>query len=111
MLGTDVLKILEEALPARFGGNPTDYQLLEREGNSQTQMELRVSPRLGVSSPDDVKDHFMKEIRRIYGGSLTARDWRNTGAVEVILAEPLVTNSGKVLPLHLLGTREIRYRS
>jgi hypothetical protein len=31
-LDTDVIRVLEEVLPARFGGAPTDYQLVEDEG-------------------------------------------------------------------------------
>ena len=30
-LDTDVIRILEADLPARFGGGPTDYQLVEEE--------------------------------------------------------------------------------
>jgi len=32
-LDTDVIRVLEEVLPARFGGAPTDYQLLEDEAD------------------------------------------------------------------------------
>ena len=38
-------------MPARLGGGPGDYQLVEREGAAQTQLTLRVSPRVGVSFP------------------------------------------------------------
>src|SRR5262249_44513834 len=31
-LDTDVIRVLEEVLPARFGGGPTDYQLVEEDG-------------------------------------------------------------------------------
>jgi hypothetical protein len=31
-LDTNVIRVLEEVLPARFGGAPTDYQLVEDEG-------------------------------------------------------------------------------
>jgi hypothetical protein len=30
-LGTDLLRLIDEVLPARFGGAPTDYQFVERE--------------------------------------------------------------------------------
>src|SRR3990172_8887397 len=32
-LDTDVIRVIEEVLPARFGGAPTDYQLLEDEAD------------------------------------------------------------------------------
>ena len=30
-LDSDVIRVLEEVLPARFGGGPTDFQLVEQE--------------------------------------------------------------------------------
>ncbi|HSW49456.1 MAG TPA: hypothetical protein VLH09_04740, partial [Bryobacteraceae bacterium] len=54
LLGGDVLNVLEKSLPARFGGAPTDYQLVEREGEAQTVTELRVSPRAGQNSAEEV---------------------------------------------------------
>jgi hypothetical protein len=103
LVGTDLVRILEETLPARFGGHPGDYQLVEQEGPAQTQLRLHVSPRVLRSSPQAVRDCFLQEIRRFHGGALAARVWRHTEALEVVQAEPLTTSTGKVLPLHLLG--------
>ena len=51
LMGTDLLRLLEHVLPARLGGRPGDFQLLEHDGASQTTLELRVSPRVRGSSP------------------------------------------------------------
>jgi hypothetical protein len=104
LVGTDLVKILEEVLPSRLGGSPGDYQLVEREGSSQTELTLRVSPRAGVSSPEKARECFLTEIRSYHGGALAARTWQHAEAVEVLLAEPLATMTGKVHPLHLLGS-------
>jgi hypothetical protein len=103
LVGTDVVRILEEVLPARFGGGPGDYQLVEREGEAQTQVTLRVSPRTGVSSPAQIKACFLEEVRRFYGGTLAARTWSHAEGIDVAIAEPLTTTTGKSLSLHLLG--------
>jgi hypothetical protein len=103
LVGTDVVRILEEVLPARLGGGPGDYQLVEHESATQTQLTLRVSPRADVSCPEKVKECFLREIRRFYGGALAARTWSHAEGVEVVIAEPLSTRNGKVLSLHLLG--------
>jgi hypothetical protein len=103
LVGSDVVAILERALPARCGGNPGDYQLVEDEGGAQTRIVLRVSPRVSCS-PEDVKQCFLDEVRNSFGGSLTTREWRHSEAVDVVMAEPLMTSTGKVLPLHLLGS-------
>jgi hypothetical protein len=103
LVGTDIVRLLEEALPRRFGGRPGDYQLVEREGPSQTQLSFRVSPRVTPRPPEEIKDYFLSQLRKYVGGAAASRIWQNTEALEVVWAEPLTTRSGKVLPLHLLG--------
>ena len=99
----DMLRILETVLPARFGGRPGDYQLVEHENGSQTGLTLRVSPRVGARDSGAIKDCFLSEIRKCEGGATASRDLQQTEAMEVAIAEPFVTHTGKVLPLHLLG--------
>jgi len=103
LAGTDLVRILEESLPSRLGGAPGDYQLVEKEGPAQTALVLRASPRTGLSNTAAVRECFLEELARHHGGSLAARLFRHSGSVEVVIAEPLATVTGKVLPLHLLG--------
>lgn len=103
LLGADVLEILERMLPERLGGRAGDYQLVEREVDSQTRIELRASPRTGLRSADELRAVFLELLRGCYGGSLAARTWRHAHAVDAVIAEPLAGATGKVLPLHLLG--------
>ena len=103
LAGTDVVNILEEVLPKQLGGSPGDYQLVEEEGAAQTMITLRVSPRAGVLRPDQIRQYFLSELKRCYGGTLTTRTWQHAEGVRVIMAEPLPTPTGKVLALHLLG--------
>jgi len=102
-VGTDVLHVLENVLPARFGGAPTDYQLVEQDGADQARLALRVSRRVPLASPEAVRDCFLRELRRFQGGTGALRSLRATDSLEVLHADPLVTRTGKVLPLHLLG--------
>jgi hypothetical protein len=104
-VGSDVLTLLEKILPERFGGTPVDYQLVEREGAAQTEIELRVHPRVGIGSTDEVKAFFLAEIKKLWGGALALRWWTQTHGVHVVVAEPYVSGGQKVLPLQLLGTR------
>jgi len=103
LYGSDVVSILETALPRRFGGAPGDYQLVEQEGGQQTELVLRVSPRTGAASSDDVRDFFLSELRKCYGGALAARLWKHSAGFSVAPGEPCKTRGGKVLPLHVLG--------
>lgn len=103
LVGTEMVYLLEHKLPARFGGAPADFQLVETEENARTQLVLRVSPRVGNHAIEDIGNFFLDEVQSCYTGRLASRVWRNAGALRVIRAEPLVTPSGKVLQLQLLG--------
>jgi hypothetical protein len=104
LVGTDVVRILEEVLPARFGGSAMDYQVVELDDQVQARLELRVSRRVQLQSLDEVKDCFLRELRQFQGGAGASRIWRDTAALAVVHEDPLVTMRGKVLPLHLMGT-------
>ncbi len=103
LVGTEMVHLLEHKLPARFGGAPSDFQLVETEENAQTRLVLRVSPRVGNHAVEEIESYFLREVRSCYTGRLASRVWWHAGALQVIRAEPLVTPSGKVLQLQLLG--------
>ncbi len=103
LVGTDVVRILEVALPAKFGGKPGDFQLVEREGMNQTEMDLYVTPRLSRALPDAVYEHFFQELRGRQGGLPAEWQWRQSNGLRVVVAEPVATRTGKVHSLRLLG--------
>jgi hypothetical protein len=50
---TDLLRILEEIMPARFGGGSTDYQLVEEpRAGGLSGLTLTVSPHVGAVDDD-----------------------------------------------------------
>src|SRR5213080_3317853 len=51
LAGTDMLTLLEQHLPDRFGGAPGDYQLVEYETERQSEVRLRISPRVAGIDP------------------------------------------------------------
>ena len=62
-LDTDVVAILEEALPRRFGGGPADYQLVEDEAaDGRPRLRLLVHPRVGPLDPASVVDAFLRSL-------------------------------------------------
>jgi hypothetical protein len=101
LVGTDVVRVLEEFLPLRLGGAPGDYQLVQNEGDADTKVTLRVSPRVGELRPEKVKALFLEGVRGYYGGAMAVRLWQHAEAVDVVFAEPLTTVTGKVLSLFL----------
>ena len=99
-LGSDLLKLLDEVLPGRFGGAPTDYQLLEEEqGNGLSTVTVVVGPRVGEVSDEAVLDAVREHLRERPANRLMADFWEQTGALRVARREPVVTAAGKILPL------------
>ena len=102
-LDTDVIRVLEEVLPARFGGGPTDYQMVEEEGEAgEPRLRLLVSPRVGNVDPDVVGDAFLTAlsvgsgVERVMGLM-----WRQARLLRVERRSPQPTVTGKILHLHV----------
>ncbi len=104
---TDVVRILEEVLPGRFGGGPTDYQLVEDEAASgEPVVRLLVHPTVGVLDPARIAEAFLAALG---GGSGAERImgtvWRDAKLLQVERRPPLTGASGKVLHLHVARGR------
>jgi hypothetical protein len=101
-VGDDLIRLLEEVLPQRFGGHATDYQFLEQEEGGLPRVSLLVSPRIGPLDAAAVADcvhHFLDNIPRAsddYG-----QRWREAGTLRVVRREPVATGASKILSLHV----------
>jgi hypothetical protein len=99
---TDLLRVLEEVLPARFGGSGSDYQLVEEERDGILGLVLVISPRLGPVDEALAREVFLQELGR--GGDLQrlgAQVWRRAETVRVRRRWPLATKAGKILPFQI----------
>jgi hypothetical protein len=107
-LGSDLLRVIDEVLPARFGGGPTDYQFVEYEdARGLPRVDLRVSPHLAVADEAAVRDLVLEVLnggrRSGYGDR-----WREAGTLAVVRGRPLETGAGKIQALHSLRKRAER---
>ena len=102
-LDADVIRVLEDVLPARFGGAPTHYQLVEEETNDGTaRLRLFVHPAVGPLDPRQVAEAFLRAIGPGSGAQrVMALFWENTNVLRVERRPPLATASGKILHLHV----------
>jgi hypothetical protein len=98
----DLARTLEQVLPARFGGGPTDYQLVEEEaGDGRPRLRLLVHPRIGAVDARSVIVAFLGSVGRGSGMErMTELVWRDHGALVVERRAPLETSGGKILHLH-----------
>lgn len=105
-MGADLLDLLEVALPQRYGGAPTDYQFVEAEEDAQTVLKLVIHPRLPIDDADEVKAFVLRELeRRTAGGRLMTDVWRHSNTLRVERAQPYLTGSAKIQPLHVMANR------
>jgi len=101
-LDVDVIRVLEEILPSRFGGGPTDYQLLEEETqDGRPRLRLLVHPAVGPLGPGLVADAFLEALGDGSGAErVMGLLWRGADLLRVERRPPLATGSGKILHLH-----------
>jgi hypothetical protein len=107
LVGSDVVRLLEVVLPARFGGGATDYQLVEAEDErGLTRVHLLVSPRVEIASESAVVEALLDGLADGSPGADMARaTWAAAGTLRVERREPVWTGRGKLMPLHLAGAR------
>jgi hypothetical protein len=104
LIGSDMEHILDEVLPAKFGGSPIDYQLWEEEDEQGlTRLSLIVSPKVRLESEQAVIDTVLRSLTGLNSGAEGARAiWAQAGALRIKRAEPVWTSRGKLMPLHLV---------
>jgi hypothetical protein len=100
---SNLTQILEEVLPARFGGTEVDYQLVEEEGDDgATRLRLLIDPAVGPLDENAVRATLLQELRS--GGIFSqfhAGLIERAESVVVQRQSPLTTRAGKVLPFQL----------
>lgn len=99
----DLFELFETTIPAEFGGDPGDYQLVEEEdGEGQTRLTLVVHPRLNKVDEKLILHRLRAELsKRSRGDRFMADVWANSGAFKVRRAIPIASPRGKILPLHM----------
>jgi hypothetical protein len=102
-IGTEILRLVEEVLPAAFGGGPTDYQLVEEERDVLNHVTVLVHPRLGPVEETRVKETVLRFLgSHSRGERLMAEVWRDSSVLDVVRGKPHTNAGGKVAPLRVI---------
>jgi hypothetical protein len=105
---TDFILIIEKKLPQLFGGQSTDYQLVEEEDQKGlNRLKLLVSPRLAAIDEKAVADKFIQLLKRSEDSPESwaqsgTEMWNQARTVRVAREYPMATASGKILPFHIV---------
>jgi hypothetical protein len=104
LVGSEMIRILEEVLPTRFGGSSLDYQMVEEEdGQGLTRLTLLISPKLEIADDAAVIDVVLDALgRNNLAGQLTRGIWTQARTLRVKRQDPIWTSRGKLMPLHLV---------
>jgi hypothetical protein len=101
-LDKDVIQVLEAVLPGRFGGGPTDYQLVEEitvDGHSR--LRLLVEPALGPIDSNALREAFLTAIGAASDSEhVMSQLWRGSDILGVERLTPRKTGAGKILHIH-----------
>lgn len=105
-VGTDVAALLDKVLPARFGGAPTDYQLVEEEEEGIPKVSIVVSPRVGELDEAALVATVLEDLAAGPAYKrMMASVWHSGDTLQVVRREPHATAHAKILPLHLGSSR------
>ena len=107
--GHDLIRLIEEVLPARFGGTAADYQFVESERAGLAKVDLVVSPRLGAIDEQAMLAAALGFIDDTPGVQTDrAERWRQGDTLSIVRSQPIATSASKVLALHVMRGKEER---
>lgn len=103
LIGTEMVNIIENILPAKYGGTSIDYQILEEEDNQgHTRLSIVVAPKVGAIDEVELITTILHEV--VKGAdfrSEMADIWSQAKTLQVKRMPPFITSRGKLLPLHI----------
>ena len=101
-IGNDLVRLVEEILPRTFGGEPTDWQFVEREENGLPRVEIRAAPRIGPLDEAAVIDRTVAFLNAIPRASDNYGErWREARTLRLVRQVPLATGAAKLMALHI----------
>ena len=102
-VGSDLLDLIEQTLPAQFGGCALDFQMVEDEHDGVPTVTIVVSPKVGAIDEDRLKSVVITRLGSASAAQrMMASRWLDAGTLRVARREPHATAAGKVLALHVV---------
>ena len=100
--GVELIKVIEEVFPQKYGGYSTDYQVIEEEDkNGFTRLSIIVSPRVGEINEEDFINTLIGELKARYKNSIIPEIYTQAGIFLVKRIFPIHTEMGKTLPFYI----------
>jgi hypothetical protein len=108
LVGSEMIRILEDVLPQRFGGGPQDFQLLEEEDDQGlTRLTILVNPTVPIARDQDVVDAMLEAVGTgSDAGGLASTFWRQADTFRVRRQAPIWTARGKLIPIRVAAIHD-----
>jgi hypothetical protein len=101
--GADLAALVDDVLPARFGGGANDYQFAEEERDGFSRVSLLVSPAVGEIEESAVLETVYRYLSaQGRPQAMMSHVWRGAQTLEIVRARPHVTRASKTPPLYRL---------
>jgi hypothetical protein len=99
LLGSELDQVIGRLIE-QVGGGPDDYQFWEGEDEAGlARLTVAISPRVPAFDVERFRAAALDEVGRLpKGGGLAARIWRDSGSLQVVRADPVLTRQ-KLLSL------------
>jgi len=108
-LADDLTRLIEQVLPSRFGGGPTDYQFVEDHRGELPQVKIIVSPRVGAVNNQAVVAAALGALgAKSPADQMMASQLKQGAVFQIERREPHVTVASKVPVLHVIRTGDGR---
>jgi hypothetical protein len=103
LVGSEMIRILEDELPRRLGGSPQDYQLLEEDDDrGLTRLTILAHPRVEIGRDQDVVDAMLDAVKdSSAAGGLASSFWQQADTFRVRRQAPIWTARGKLIPIRV----------
>jgi hypothetical protein len=108
LVGSDMVRILEEDLPAQFGGSLSDYQLVEEEAeNGLTKLMLYVDPSVPIADEEKLRVAFLDAMRQnMPSVRLAQAEYRYGDVVQIRRQTPIRISRSKHFPIRTLHKQQ-----
>ncbi|HYB90815.1 MAG TPA: hypothetical protein VEC38_07205 [Candidatus Binataceae bacterium] len=103
-LGAELAALVEDFLPRRFGGAPTDYQFVHEQRGGMTRVRLLISSKVGALDTAEVRDAVLRQLAiGSRGDRMKSEIWASGEILSVERGEPAATAASKILPVCFVG--------
>lgn len=102
-IGSDLIPLIQQILPSEFGGDATDYQIVEEADESGlSRLFIFISPDIGEIDHKKIRERVFEVLSSgEYSHTYSRSFWTQADTVRIKRENPIPTARGKIVPLYI----------